>query len=409
MAGLGRGTDPSVETVLEVIREFEAFGGASQELVAWELDLDLADLAETWLQVRDQNLIWPAGRELSSGELAWRLTAAGWARLGIGAEAEGLRVDLIESTGVLRRVGDPALSALTRLGSFVMGGCACAVHIFDERYQRRVAATHAPLGEHPSHEALCRMVVDSGQPVICEDISVDPRFADGGFVYGERPVRFYVSLPLRIANEEIVIGTLCAFDHERRTADDEQLARFDDVALQARAQLELWRKLVELDSLRVRDPLTGALNRHALVERVARAMRRRARLGGAVMLISVVVENLQEVNRRHGASAGDALLAGVAGALAALAGPDDALLRLEGGRLVLAAEIDAGGGEERAQELVRLVRDALRRPVASAEGQQPAAVATVGTKVLTAEDDPALALAEIEEAPPRGADENAGA
>ena len=61
--------------------------------------------------------------------------------------------------GILDRIGDPALTAITRIGSHLMGGCPVAVNIFDERYQRRVAAVHAPLEKHPARDTMCHYSV----------------------------------------------------------------------------------------------------------------------------------------------------------------------------------------------------------------------------------------------------------
>ena len=65
----------SLQQVLEVIAEFDDFGGASLGLVAWELCVDEELVARAWQQAINHELIRPAGRD--SQEQLWRLTSAG--------------------------------------------------------------------------------------------------------------------------------------------------------------------------------------------------------------------------------------------------------------------------------------------------------------------------------------------
>src|SRR5215213_5701509 len=145
------------------------------------------------------------------------------------SEVERRRAEAIASLGLLEQAGDSALTALVRLGTYVTGAGAGAVHLFTEESQHRVAAVGAPLGEHPREDSMCRLVVDEEQRVVCADATRDLRFGYSSFVRGPEPVRFYLSVPLRVSGGE-VIGTLCAWDTQARELDDEQLARFDDVA-----------------------------------------------------------------------------------------------------------------------------------------------------------------------------------
>jgi hypothetical protein len=74
-AGMGGAT--SLQAVLEVVGEFDEYGGASIGLVAWELCVDDWLVASAWEQARATGLIAPAGYD--QHEQLWRLTPAGWA------------------------------------------------------------------------------------------------------------------------------------------------------------------------------------------------------------------------------------------------------------------------------------------------------------------------------------------
>jgi hypothetical protein len=67
----------SLQAVLQVVAEFDEYGGASVGLIAWELSVDEWLVAEAWEQATTRGLIAPAGYD--QGERLWRLTPAGWA------------------------------------------------------------------------------------------------------------------------------------------------------------------------------------------------------------------------------------------------------------------------------------------------------------------------------------------
>jgi hypothetical protein len=67
----------SLQQVLEVVAEFDDFGGACLGLVAWELSVDEELVARAWQQAVSHGLIRPAGRDCQ--EQLWRLSPADWA------------------------------------------------------------------------------------------------------------------------------------------------------------------------------------------------------------------------------------------------------------------------------------------------------------------------------------------
>lgn len=137
----------------------------------------------------------------------------------------------IERLGLLERGDDPALEAIVRLAGYIAGGSASGVHILDERVQHRIAGHNAPVAGHPREDAMCRLVVETDERIATRDASDEERFAYSSFVQGDEPgVRLYVSTPLRM-DDGAVVGTLCAWNGAAADLTDEQLARFDDLAL----------------------------------------------------------------------------------------------------------------------------------------------------------------------------------
>lgn len=144
----------------------------------------------------------------------------------------------IARLGLLDRADDPALNALVRLAGHIAGGSAAGVHILDEKVQHRIAGHNAPVAGHPREDAMCRLVVESGERIATDDASDEDRFSYSSFVQGEEPgVRRYVSTPLRM-DDGAVVGTLCAWNSAAGELTEEQLARFDDLALLAATALQ---------------------------------------------------------------------------------------------------------------------------------------------------------------------------
>jgi hypothetical protein len=63
--------------VLDVLDDFDSFGGASEELVAWELGIEPSAVTDTWRRAIERGLLAPAARDSIFGEEMWRLSAKG--------------------------------------------------------------------------------------------------------------------------------------------------------------------------------------------------------------------------------------------------------------------------------------------------------------------------------------------
>ncbi len=308
------------------------------------------------------------------------------------SDAERRRLDAIVSLGLLERAGDSALTALVRLGSYVTGAGAGAVHLFTEASQHRVAAVGAPLGEHPREDSMCRLVVDDEQRIVCADATREPRFGYSTFVRGPAPVRFYASVPLRVAGGA-VIGTLCAWDTEPRALSDEQIALFENVAEQAVWRIELTRIARDVSDAACRDPLTGAVNRLLLGDRLAHAFGRRLRHGGEVLIVVVDVDDFKLVNDTYGHAVGDEVLVAIARRLADATRPEDTVARLGGDEFVVVAEVP---NVDAALEVLGRIEVALAGTVFAGDSLEPVRM-TTGAAFAQPGDDPRQAIARADQ------------
>jgi diguanylate cyclase (GGDEF)-like protein len=106
------------------------------------------------------------------------------------------------------------------------------------------------------------------------------------------------------------------------------------------------------------DPLTGAVNRRGLGERIDYEVSRHARQKHRFAVVMIDLDGFKLVNDRFGHHAGDELLRDVTGALGEAVRDQDTIARLGGDEFcVLAPETDRAGGDHLADR----IRDAVRR------------------------------------------------
>jgi diguanylate cyclase (GGDEF)-like protein len=304
-------------------------------------------------------------------------------------ERAALRGAAVRRLELVDRLRTPALAGLTRLAAHLTGASAAAVHIFDDHTQHRVAGTGAPLDAHPAADSMCLKVVDGERPVVCTDATVDGRFGYSSSVRGDRPVRFYASVPIR-SRGGITVGTVCAFDEQPRQLSEEQLALLEDLARQVEWQVELAELAGALGEAAAHDPLTGALNRAMLDDRLGQALARRSRRQTKVLVIVADVDDFKTANDRHGHAWGDEILRSVVARLRAVTRAEDSVARLGGDEFGVVAELfehdDPGPVLERVQRALQ------------ASGTPAIPSLSLGAAIAHPDDDVRAALRRADEA-----------
>ncbi|MBP7334479.1 GGDEF domain-containing protein [Niveispirillum sp.] len=116
------------------------------------------------------------------------------------------------------------------------------------------------------------------------------------------------------------------------------------------------------------DPLTGALNRRALLARLDQERARAARDGTGFALATFDLDHFKQLNDTHGHVVGDATLVGVVETARRLLRPDDAVARLGGEEFCLLLPNATGHealalAEQIRQEMARLSIDSPAGPV----------------------------------------------
>lgn len=139
-------------------------------------------------------------------------------------------------------VGQPPrreLDALVELAAQLAGVPYATVNLFSSDVQHQVATAGFEGGSTPMDDSMCRLVVETGEPIMLEDAASDVRFAGNPWTNGElADIRFYGSQPLRTPSG-VVVGTLCVFDHESHRVTTEAARGLEQLADRVVDVLEL--------------------------------------------------------------------------------------------------------------------------------------------------------------------------
>ena len=130
-----------------------------------------------------------------------------------------IRERAIEEYAVLGAPPRRELEALVELAAKFAGVPMATINLFTATQQWQVATYGFVAAVCDREDAMCRLVVESGEPILLPDASQDERFRDNPFTTGEiAGVRFYASSPLETP-AGVVLGTLCVYDDEPHPVD----------------------------------------------------------------------------------------------------------------------------------------------------------------------------------------------
>jgi diguanylate cyclase (GGDEF)-like protein len=202
-----------------------------------------------------------------------------------------------------------------------------------------------PQGERPPGVSW---VASTGQSVVVsgprELAASVPRLAVAGDVGGA------LLLPLSVRGEVEAVTILAR--RRLEPFDAHAIQRAATLVDQAATALALLRARAEAGT----DPVTDCMNHRAMRRRLDEEIARTTRTGGQLSCLLIDLDNFKQVNDRHGHSAGDALLRGVAHALMGEFRAFDRVARYGGDEFVV---ILAGADLERAAIAAERARERM--------------------------------------------------
>ncbi len=151
--------------------------------------------------------------------------------------------------------------------------------------------------------------------------------------------------------------------------------------------------LRQLERLSQADPLTGLPNRRALDFHLERAVARAVRMGTALAVGLIDLDDFKPVNDRWGHEIGDALLKQLGERLRGLARASDMVARLGGDEFVLVIEdLEPDRAEQQLAGILQRVHQAVERPFQLGSGRSTTVGMSMGLALAPADGSTADAL-----------------
>ena len=257
------------------------------------------------------------------------------------------RLQALDSYGILDTEREGAYDDIVRLASQICGTPVAVMGLVDaERVWLKAQTGGDAPPNCPREISFCSHTILQHEPLLVPDLAADPRFADGPLVT-EVGLRFYASAPL-ITDDGFAIGTLCALDDVPHELTVEQRDALAALARQVVAQLELRRLLAISRREASTDTLTELGNRRALMADFETLLSE-ATGDEPLHLLLFDLDGFKKYNDTFGHSAGDALLARLAGKLAEALAESGSVYRIGGDEFCAllrgdAYELDAARG-----------------------------------------------------------------
>jgi PAS domain S-box-containing protein len=149
---------------------------------------------------------------------------------------------------VLDTEPEAAFDELTRLAADLCGTPIALISLIDAHRQWFKSKVGIDATETTREIAFCSHAILCSDILIVSDTWADQRFATNPLVINAPHIRFYAGMPL-VSPEGYNLGTLCVIDVVPRNLSQKQIDALRTLSRQAVTQLELRRKLMQLERI----------------------------------------------------------------------------------------------------------------------------------------------------------------
>lgn len=158
------------------------------------------------------------------------------------------RLKALESYGLTGTPPEKDFDELAEMASRICEMPMSAVTLIDTTHQWLKAKVGLDQDYGPREEAFCAHTILDDAMFIVPDATKDQRFVANPLVTGKPDIRFYAGMPL-INTEGFRLGALCVLDTKPRVLTETQKYYLTVLARQVVKQMELHKKVAELQRL----------------------------------------------------------------------------------------------------------------------------------------------------------------
>ncbi|PZW45832.1 multidrug resistance efflux pump [Humitalea rosea] len=173
--------------------------------------------------------------------------------------AEAARLAALERYAILDTPPEAGFDDIARLAA-ILTGCGMAYIALLDAGRQWLKSAHgfdAALLTCPRDAAFCNDTIQSAGLLVVPDLAEHPRYARYATVIGPPFLRFYAGAPL-VTADGFALGTLCVVDTAPRLLTEAQRQGLALLAARVVTELELRRRMLELDTTQSRLALSEA-------------------------------------------------------------------------------------------------------------------------------------------------------
>ncbi|MEL6116908.1 sensor domain-containing diguanylate cyclase [Photobacterium sp. SP02] len=207
------------------------------------------------------------------------------------------RLQCLRSLSLLDTDREERFDRITRLARRLFNVPVATVTLVDDDRQWFKSCCGAELTETSREVSFCGHAILADGPFIVSDASQDKRFHDNPLVSGPPHIRFYAGVPL-VYDNKYKLGTLCIFDHQPHSMDNDEVRDLVDLAKMAEQELSA------LHDATI-DELTQISNRRGFIRLATKSLENSHLHGTPFSLAFFDLNKFKDINDQFGHQAGD--------------------------------------------------------------------------------------------------------